>query len=101
VLKELKTYLGLAQKAGHVISGETSVKSQLAMSKIFVLVLAEDSSQSAKDYFLRQGEVLQIPVFILGTKADLGLAIGRSSRSVIGIKHRSFAERICKFLINK
>ncbi|MEW6661206.1 MAG: L7Ae/L30e/S12e/Gadd45 family ribosomal protein [Bacillota bacterium] len=96
MLKELKTFLGFAQKAGHVVSGETSVKSHLVKQKIFLLVLAEDSSQSAKDYFLQLGEKMQIPVFTLGTKADLGLAIGKSPRSVVGVKNRGFADKINK-----
>lgn len=96
MLKELRTFLGFAQKAGQVVSGETSVRSHVVRRKVFLLVLAEDSSQSAKNDFLQLSEKMQVPVFILGTKSDLGLAIGKSPRFVLGIKDRSFAEKISK-----
>jgi len=96
VLKELRTFLGFAQKAGQVVSGETSVRSHVVRRKVFLLVMAEDSSQSDRNDFLQLCERIRIPVFILGTKADLGLSIGKSPRFVLGIKDRSFAEKISK-----
>lgn len=96
MLKELKTFLGFAQKAGQVVSGLTSVRSQLVKRKVYLLVLAEDSSQSAKNDFLQLCEKMQVPVFIKGTKSELGLAIGKSPRFVLGIMDRSFAEKISK-----
>lgn len=95
-LQKIEALIGFAARAGKVISGDTATRGKFRKGAIFLIVLAEDASAEIVDYYIFKAKELQIPIVCSGTKLDLGLAIGKSPRAVLGIVDRWFAESIVK-----
>lgn len=88
--------LGFARRARKVMSGREAVLGALRCRKAYLVLVAEDAPEDLRETVEQEGERLQIPVKTYGRKADLGLALGQSPRSVVAILARDFAESILK-----
>jgi ribosomal protein L7Ae-like RNA K-turn-binding protein len=91
---ELTGLLGLAQRAGKVVTGSTAVSHELRRSRAAPLVLfAADFSSSAKARLLAKAtkppQILEI-----GTMAEWGAFFGRQQLGVIAITDKHFAAGI-------
>lgn len=95
MLERIYSLLGLARRAGKITSGESQIEAMLKKRKGFLLILAEDAPGTHKKYG-KWAEDLRLPVLILGTKQDLGTAIGLSPRSTVLIMDEGFAKAILK-----
>lgn len=89
--EKIKALLGFAQKAGKIISGDDMVIAGMKKKQIFFVVLASDASDSVKKEVLYYIEKYQVPYVIGFAKAELGLAIGKSPRAVLGVTDKNFA----------
>ncbi len=95
ILKErLSTYLGMAQKAGLVVSGYMLLNKALAQDKIACLVLATDIASTRKEEYQLWCTRHHTAFLTYFTKVRLGMIIGQSSRSAIGLTE----PRFCKLL---
>lgn len=98
----IKSLLGLAQKAGAVISGSNLILRELARagSKHRGLVLLAADATSPTSQALAAASLAQgcIVVSIPLGKDELGLAIGKSPRGYVMIKDIRFANRIIALL---
>lgn len=90
----IKTMLGFAQKSKKTVSGESAVKACLKKDKIYLLILAGDLSDNRKKHWEYLAQDLDIPVYTIENKLELGIALGQSPRSVIGITDRNLARTI-------
>ncbi|MDK2823059.1 MAG: hypothetical protein PWQ67_1707 [Clostridia bacterium] len=88
------TMLGFAQKAGKIVSGESAVKAMLNKGQIHLIIMAEDLSENRKKFWSYLALQSRIPVSIIGTKQELGIAIGLSPRAIIGITDLQMAKSI-------
>ena len=88
------TFLGFAQKAGKVASGENTVEAELAKKKARLLLIAEDAPEHTKIKFKRLAQRCQLRYVIFGEQNRLGQAIGKSPRNVVLISDKNFAEQI-------
>lgn len=95
MIPQIKSLLGLAQRAGKVYSGESQVEAILKKRKGCLLIIAEDSPR-AFDKFGKWASDLGLPVIKTGNKEELGLSIGRSPRSVIIVDDPGFSDAILK-----
>ena len=84
--------IGLATKAGKVISGAELVLRAYKESKIKLIILAKDIKENTAKDFLN----VTVPVVYLGDKETLGKMTGKEQRSVVGITDSNFAEVILK-----
>lgn len=89
--EKIKALLGFAQKAGKIISGDDMVITGMKKKQVFFVVLAQDASEYVKKEVLHYIEKYQVPYVMGFDKADLGLAIGKSPRAVLGITDKNFA----------
>ncbi|MGE5653660.1 MAG: L7Ae/L30e/S12e/Gadd45 family ribosomal protein [Bacillota bacterium] len=88
----MKGLLGLAQRAGKLISGDDVVRRRLGKSRDQLLILAHDASPRTKE--IRQvAEGCGCQVIEFATKSELGAALGKPDRAVILIEDRGFRER--------
>jgi ribosomal protein L7Ae-like RNA K-turn-binding protein len=90
--EKILTMLGFAQKSGKLVSGESAVKAMLSKNQIYLLIIAEDISDNRKKYWAKVTELNNIPCLIIGNKFELGLSIGLSQRSILGITDRQMAK---------
>lgn len=86
--------LGLATKAGKVVSGEFAVDKSVKGLNAWVVLVPTDASDNTKKMFFNMCEFYEVPCFIFGTKDDLGHAIGKEMRSSVAITDEGFAKSL-------
>lgn len=93
--KEL-ALLGLAAKAGKVVSGAFSVEKAVKSGKAFLVLTAEDASENTKKEFRDMCTYYEVPFYNIGSKEELGRAIGKEYRAVIAITEENFSAATVK-----
>lgn len=86
--------VGLAMKAGKVVSGEFSTEKAVKEGKASLVIVAEDASDNTKKLFLDKCDFYQVPVYIYGDKEQIGHAIGKELRASLAIVDTGFAKSI-------
>lgn len=86
--------LGLAMKAGKVVSGEFSVETAIKSGEVFLCIVAVDASANTKKKFNNMCTYRNIDLIEFGEKTTLGGAIGKEVRATIGIVDEGFAKTI-------
>lgn len=100
-LKQIEALLGFAAKSGKIVAGDNAAKDKLKKGNIYLIILASDASQELRDYYVYNSEKHKIPLVSSGKKLELGLAIGKSQRGVIGITDKQLAGSIVKLIKEK
>jgi uncharacterized protein len=88
----LGSCLGMAQKAGAVVSGATLLQQALAHNRVHYVVLAEDIAASRAEEYRSRCIQLGIPWTTLFSKVELGQFLGKPSRSAIGLSEPRFCQ---------
>ncbi|MCM1495440.1 MAG: ribosomal L7Ae/L30e/S12e/Gadd45 family protein [Bacteroides sp.] len=88
--------LGLATKAGKVVSGEFSTEKAIKSGKAFLVIVAEDASANTKKAFSDSCSYYQVPIAIYGTKETLGHGIGKQMRASVAVIDANFGREIAK-----
>lgn len=91
--KRIQSLMGIARRAGKIASGEAEVEAMLKKRKGFLLIIAEDAHGAQKKYDKWASDI-KLPVFITGTKMEIGHSIGLSPRSAVLILDQGFAKAI-------
>lgn len=99
-MKQNKTLslLGLATRAGKVVSGEFSAENAVKSGKAALVIVAEDASDNTKKLFSDKCSFYKIPVYQYGTKETLGHAIGKAMRASVAVLDEGFAKAIITHL---
>lgn len=84
--------LGLAQAGGNLVSGYNGCLAILRRGDARLVILATDASDGTSEAFRKAAR--HIPVVQLGTKDQLGAAIGKSARAVICVTNTGIAQAI-------
>lgn len=90
----MATLLGLARRAGKLAAGDQMVREALQRRRAAVVVVATDAGQSTKDRFQRLCHESQVQCLQLGSKAELGDAIGQTEKAVLAVTDQHFAKGI-------
>lgn len=88
--------LGLAQKAGKVVSGDFSVRSVLKSGKGKLLLLAQDASPNSKKDMHFLADNARVPVIETLSRDEMGHAIGKAKRVAVVITDDNFADMLMK-----
>lgn len=88
----LRTRLGMAQKAGAIVSGSETLRKALAQATVHCLILAEDAAVSRATEYNTLCAAAQIPCVRLFSKEDLGSCLGKSPRIAVGLRTKHFCE---------
>ncbi|SHJ44403.1 L7Ae/L30e/S12e/Gadd45 family ribosomal protein [Tepidibacter formicigenes] len=91
---KILSLLGLALKSGNLVSGDDTTLKELKKNKIKLVVIAQDASDNTKKLFIDKSRFRNVEYALFATKEELGKSIGKSSRAVIGIKDKNFANKI-------
>lgn len=60
----------------------------------YLLILAQDASKNTKKKFTNSAVYYELPLAEIGTKEELGRAIGAEMRSIIAITEKGFAKKL-------
>ena len=78
--------LGIATKAGKVVSGEFSTEKAIKEGRAFLVIVASDASHNTQKLFTDKCSFYKVPV-----------AIGKISRASIAITEEGLAHAIAKY----
>lgn len=84
--------LGVARKAGAVISGTSQLQAAFGRQEIRYLMIAEDAAAGSVEKITRQAEQENVQWVRFSSQELLGQIAGRENRNCIGIKDKQFAE---------
>ena len=98
--KKILSMFGLAARAGRIASGEFQTETAVKAGTARLVIVAEDASDNTKKLFQDKCSFYKVPVITLGTKEELGHAIGKEFRASLAILDDGFAEAVMK-KINK
>lgn len=92
--RSILMFLGLAARAGKVISGSQAVEDSVRKGNVFLVIVSEDSSDktSSKVRELTKGNHVETRRF--STKNNVGHYIGKPERAVVAIIDKGFSERL-------
>ncbi len=94
--KKILGLIGLAARARKICFGADSVALQIQKKKVYLVIVAEDSSDRTKDKFKSICEKNGIPIIIAGEIEILSKAIGKSNKAMMGIEDINLANEIQK-----
>ena len=90
--------LGLAARAGAVLSGTERVREAARAGTLRFVVVAGDISANTRDKLIPLLEARGLAYREVGTRAELGEAVGRPPSSALGIVDAGFARRVAELL---
>ena len=90
--------IGMATRAGKIVSGEFAVEKAIKSQKAFLVIVATDSSDNSKKNYSDACHYYETELCYYGTKETLGNAIGKEYRASVAILDENFAEAIKKKL---
>lgn len=95
---QIHSLLGIAMRAGKLVSGEDATLLDLKKGKLNLVIVAEDASNNTKKLFKDKSSFRNVKCIHFSTKEGLGLSIGKDSRAVIGIKDIGFTNKIVQLM---
>lgn len=94
---KLLNLLGLACKAGYIVSGEDNVIVEMRKSKAKIVFVGSDSSPKTIDNFKRKCYFYKVPCNFDYTSEELGNAIGKV-RHIVALCDANFYKALKKYL---
>lgn len=94
--KRILGLIGLAARARKICFGADSVEEQIKKRKVFLIIVATNSSDRTKEKFRKLSEEYKISIIIQGEIETLSKAIGKSNKAIIGIEEQNIANEIEK-----
>lgn len=93
------SFMGLAMKAGKLISGEEGCEKTIRGGKAALVVVAEDASENTAKKFNNACTYRKVPYFRFGQKQAMGKLLGKDVRSVITVTDTGFAQKLAELII--
>jgi len=90
------TMLGFAAKAGKIVSGEMGARASVHKNKAKLMMIATDAAESTKEEFLQVAEKNGVTYISGLSMKEMGMAIGKSNRSILIVLDEGFAYQIRK-----
>ncbi len=96
--KKISSMLGLAQKAGKIVSGEFAVEQAVRSQKARLLILAVDASANSKKSYNNLTSYYEVPIYEIFSKQEIGESIGKVQRVALAITDDGFSRALKKLL---
>jgi len=90
------SFMGLAVKAGRLLSGEEACERAIKSNNVNLIVVAKDASLNTKKKFTDKCKFRNVEIRFFGTKELIGRHIGKDIRSVIAILDEGFARKLAE-----
>ena len=94
--KKILGLIGLAARARKICFGSDSVEKQIKCRKVYLIIVAMDSSERTKEKFQKLSDEHMIPIIVIEKIENLSKAIGKSNKAIIGIEEPNLANEIQK-----
>lgn len=90
--------LGLATRAGKVISGEELVVKEIRSGNAKLILLAEDASDNTTKKITDKSHHYGVPMRTASDRYTLGHAIGKDARVTVAVMDAGFAKKMAALL---
>lgn len=95
--KKALNLLGLAMRAGKLITGEELTINEIRRQKAALVLVASDASENTKKKVTDKSNFYQTTCLIEFTESELAAAIGKP-RKVIGVMDQGFAKKMVSLI---
>jgi ribosomal protein L7Ae-like RNA K-turn-binding protein len=93
--------LGMAMRAGKIITGEEMVIDAVRRGEAKLVIVAEDAAFNTGKKVGDKCSTYRVPLYQYGSREQLGASIGKESRVVIAVNDAGFAKMLKKSLENR
>ncbi len=90
--KKLLSLIGLATRARKVVSGEFSTERSVKSGRSHIVIVSEEASDNTKKMFTNMCTHHRVPIYMFGTKDELGHAMGQEFRASLSVEDAGFAK---------
>ncbi|WP_394916207.1 L7Ae/L30e/S12e/Gadd45 family ribosomal protein [uncultured Robinsoniella sp.] len=97
---KILSLIGLAMKAGKIVSGEFSTEKAVKSGHACLVIISEEASDNTRKKFQNMCTYYEVPIYFYGTKIDLGIAIGKEFRASLAVTDQGLSTAIEKQLSN-
>jgi len=91
---EALALLGIARRAGAVVTGTEATRRGLRRREVRLVLLARDGSGVQRKKLIPLAEAQGVPWMDLGDRAQLGSAVGAGPLTAVGVMERGFAKSL-------
>ena len=88
--------LGLAMRAGRLVSGEFMTENAVKSQGAYLVILAQDVSENTRKKFRNMCNYYEVPIREYSTKDTLGHSLGKEFRASLAVTDKGFAQAILK-----
>ena len=92
--QKILNLIGLATKAGKTASGEFSTEKAVKSGKAYLVIVSEEASDNTKKMFTNMCTHYKVPIYLFGTKEELGHAMGQEFRASLSVEDAGFAKTL-------
>jgi ribosomal protein L7Ae-like RNA K-turn-binding protein len=96
--KSWLSLLGLAARARMLNSGEELVLKDVRRKSVRLVLLSNDASEGTKKKVMDKCEFYKVPIRSVANRYELGQAIGKGERVVIGVIDSGFAKKLISLI---
>ena len=86
--------LGIAAKSGSVVSGEFSTEKAIKTRHAYLVIVSEEASANTNKMFTNMTDFYEVPMYVFGTKEELGRCIGKEFRASLAITDENLANAV-------
>ena len=97
-MNKILSMIGMAMKAGKIVSGEFATEKAVKTGKAFLVIVSAAASDNTKKMFRNMCTFYEVPMYIYGTKEELGHSMGKEFRASLAVTEEGFAKSIEKRL---
>lgn len=90
--------IGLAFRAGKIVSGEEAVMAAVRGKKAKLVVVAEDASERTKKTWKNKCAFYEVPLRVAADRFEIGAAMGKAHRVVVAVNDKGFSEKLMTLL---
>ena len=80
---KIYSFLGLATRAGKIVSGDDSTLLELKRGNVKLVIVADDASDNTKKLFKDKSSYRNVPYVYFSSKLQLGYSIGKAPRAAL------------------
>lgn len=96
MVHKIYSFMGLAVKAGKLMSGEEACERAIKNNSVNLIIVAEDASLNTKKKFTDKCKYRNVEIRFFGTKELIGRYVGKEIRSVVAIMDEGFAKKLAE-----
>lgn len=93
---KFSSQLGLAMRAGKLVTGDEGVFKAIRGGEAKLVIMAKDASANTRKKFQDKCHFYGVPLLEIGSKHELGRSIGKEMRVTIGVLDGGFAQMLQK-----